>query len=321
MSLPYPPVSVIMPVLNEERHLAEAVRSVLAQEYAGELEVVVAVGPSRDRTLQVAEEVVASDPRVTLVQNPTGRTPDSLNAALAAARHEIIVRMDGHGELSPGYIARAVRVMQETGAANVGGVMAAEGQTDFERAVALAMRSRLGLGSARFHVGGPPGPAETVFLGVFQRDWLRRVGGYDSTYSRAQDWEMNWRIRQMGGTVWFDPELEVTYRPRPDFGALARQYFTTGQWRRRVMRQHPSSVSARYLAPPVALVAVVAGGVGGLVWRPALLAPLGYAVAVTVGGLAMGARQGPSVALRVPAVLTTMHMAWGAGFLRGTSRD
>ncbi|USQ82207.1 glycosyltransferase family 2 protein [Ornithinimicrobium faecis] len=310
-----------MPVLNEERHLAEAVRSVLAQDYAGEMEIVVAVGPSRDGTLEVAEQIVATDPRVTLVENPTGRTPDGLNAALSVARHEIIVRMDGHGELSPGYIDRAVRVMRETGAANVGGVMAAEGQTDFERAVALAMRSRLGLGSARFHVGGPSGPAETVFLGVFQRDWLRRVGGYDSTYSRAQDWEMNWRIRQMGGVVWFDPELEVTYRPRPDFEALARQYFTTGQWRRRVMKQHPASVNARYLAPPVALLAVAAGTVGGLVWRPALLAPLSYAAAITVGGLAMGARRGPSVAARVPAVLATMHMSWGAGFLRGTKGD
>lgn len=310
-----------MPVLNEERHLAEAVGSVLAQDYAGELEVVVAVGPSRDRTQDVAEEIAGSDARVTVVENPTGRTPDGLNAALAVARHEVIVRMDGHGELSPGYIARAVRVMHETGAANVGGVMAAEGQTDFERAVALAMRSRLGLGSARFHVGGPAGPAETVFLGVFQRDWLRRVGGYDSTYSRAQDWEMNWRIRQLGGIVWFDPELEVTYRPRPDLAALARQYFTTGQWRRRVMTQHPASVSARYLAPPVALAAVVAGSVAGLVWRPALLAPLGYAAAVTAGGLAMGARRGPSVAVRVPPVLATMHLAWGAGFLRGIRED
>ncbi len=310
-----------MPVLNEERHLAEAVRSVLAQEYPGELEVVVAVGPSRDRTLEVAEQIAAEDSRVSLVTNPSGRTPDGLNAALAAARHEIIVRMDGHGELSSGYIARSVQVMQETGAANVGGVMAAEGQTDFEQAVALAMRSRLGLGSARFHIGGPPGPAETVFLGVFQRDWLRRVGGYDSAYSRAQDWEMNWRIRRMGGIVWFDPELEVTYRPRPDLRALARQYFTTGQWRRRVMRQHPASVSARYLAPPVALVAVAAGALGGLVWRPALLAPLGYAAAITAGGLAMGARQGPAVALRVPGVLATMHMSWGAGFLRGTRED
>ncbi|MCK0111425.1 glycosyltransferase family 2 protein [Ornithinimicrobium sp. F0845] len=310
-----------MPILNEERHLGEAVRSVLAQEYAGELEVVVAIGPSRDRTQEVAEELAAADSRVTLVDNPSGRTPDGLNAALAAARHEVIVRMDGHGELSAGYIDTAVRVLQETGAANVGGVMLAEGQTDFERAVAVAMGSRLGLGAARFHVGGQPGPSKTVFLGVFQRDWLRRVGGYDPTYARAQDWEMNWRIRQEGGTVWFTPELTVTYRPRPDLQALARQYFRTGRWRRRLVQQHPESVSARYLAPPTALLLVAGGAVGGLAWRPLLALPLGYAALVTVGGLAIGAKHGARVAARMPAVLTTMHLSWGAGFLRGVDGE
>nr|WP_306239062.1 glycosyltransferase family 2 protein [Ornithinimicrobium cryptoxanthini] len=317
----HPPVSVIMPILNEERHLAEAVRSVLAQEYAGELEVVLAVGPSQDRTQEVAEELAATHPRVTLVVNPSGRTPDGLNAALAAARHEIIVRMDGHGELSDGYIATAVRVLLETGAANVGGVMLAEGQTDFERAVACAMRSPLGLGNARFHLGGNAGPVETVFLGVFRRDWLRRVGGYDTTFARAQDWEMNHRIRQLGGTVWFTPELRVTYRPRPDLGALRQQYFRTGQWRRRVMEEHPETVSARYLAPPVAVAALAAGAVGGTLWRPLWLVPAGYALAVAVGGLVIGAPHGPRVAARMPAVLATMHLWWGAGFLRGTQRD
>lgn len=321
MTDPRPPVSVIMPILNEEQHLAGAVRSVLAQEYAGALEVVVAIGPSTDRTQEVAEELAATDPRVTLVANPSGRTPDGLNAALAVARHEIIVRMDGHGELSPGYIDTAVRVLQETGAANVGGVMLAEGQTDFERTVAVAMGSRLGLGSARFHVGGQAGETKTVFLGVFQREWLRRVGGYDSAYSRAQDWEMNWRIRQQGGVVWFTPDLTVTYRPRPDLRALARQYYRTGQWRRRLVQQHPESVSARYLAPPTALVLVAVGAVGALAWRPLLVLPVGYAALVALGGVAIGARHGAEVAARMPAVLATMHLCWGAGFLRGVGRE
>ena len=318
---PTPPVSVIMPVLNEERHLAEAITSVLAQDYPGELEVVVAVGPSRDRTAAVAAELAAADGRIVLVDNPSGRTPDGLNAALAGASHEIIVRMDGHGELCEGYLRTAVRVLQETGAANVGGLMLAEGRTDFEQAVAVAMRSRLGLGGARFHIGGQAGPVETVFLGVFQRDWLRRVGGYDTAYSRAQDWEMNHRIRQAGGVVWFDPALTVTYRPRPDQRSLARQYFRTGQWRRRLMRQHPETVSARYLAAPVALVAVAAGAVGGLAWRPLLALPGGYALAVVAGGAAIGAPHGAAVAARVPGVLATMHLAWGAGFLRGTDDE
>ncbi|GAA1151840.1 succinoglycan biosynthesis glycosyltransferase ExoA [Ornithinicoccus hortensis] len=307
-----------MPILNEERHLRHAVRSVLAQAYPGVLEVVLAIGPSTDRTMEVARELAAADARITIVENASGRTPDALNRALEAAAHEIIVRMDGHGELSEGYITRAVEVLLETGAANVGGIMLAEGQSDFEKAVAGAMRSPLGIGGARFHVGGTAGPTKSVYLGVFQREWLRRVGGYDTTYARAQDWEMNYRIRQEGGTVWFTPDLTVTYRPRPDLGALARQFYRTGQWRRRLARQHPKSLNYRYLAPPVAVAGLALTTVGGLAWRPLWLAPAAYAAAVTVGGLAIGAKEGPAVAVRVPPVLAVMHLAWGAGFLRGT---
>ncbi|WP_338056423.1 glycosyltransferase family 2 protein [Serinicoccus chungangensis] len=311
------PVSVVMTVLNEQEHLPQAVRSVLAQDYPGPMEVVVAVGPSRDRTQEVADGLAAADDRVRVVHNPSGRTPDGLNAAVAQARHEIVVRMDGHGELSEGYVRRAVEILEETGAANVGGIMLAEGSGPMQETVALAMRSPLGMGAERFHVGGEAGPADTVFLGVFRRDWLRRVGGYDPAFTRAQDWEMNHRIRQAGGTVWFTPELTVTYRPRSTFRDLARQFYGSGQWRRQVVRQHPDSVNARYLAPPVTLVLVAVGAVGGLAWRPLWLLPLGYAAAVTVGGTWVARGRAPGVVARMPAVLATMHLTWGAGFLRG----
>ncbi len=309
-----------MTVLDEETHLPEAVRSVLSQDYPGEMEVVVAVGPSRDRTREVADALAAADPRVVVVDNPSGRTPDGLNAAVATSRHDVVVRMDGHGELSEGYVRRAVALLERTGAANVGGIMLAQGSGPVQEAVALAMRSPLGMGSERFHTGGAEGPADTVFLGVFRREWLDRVGGYDPTYTRAQDWELNHRIRAAGGTIWFTPELTVTYRPRSTFRDLARQFYTSGQWRRQVVRQHPDSVNARYLAPPVALCAVAAGAVGGVVWRPLWLLPMGYAAAVTVGGAWVARGKEPGVVARMPGVLATMHLTWGAGFLRGPRR-
>ena len=309
-----------MTVLNEEEHLPQAVRSVLAQDYPGPMEVVVAVGPGRDRTREVADGLAAADDRVQVVPNPSGRTPDGLNAAIARASHEVVVRMDGHGELSAGYVRRAVEILEETGAANVGGIMLAEGSGAMQEAVALAMRSPLGMGAERFHVGGEAGPADTVFLGVFRREWLRRVGGYDPAFTRAQDWEMNHRIRQAGGTVWFTPELSVTYRPRSTFRDLARQFYGSGQWRRQVVRQHPDSVNARYLAPPVTLVLITLGAAGGVAWRPLWVLPLGYAAAVTAGGAWVARGRAPRVVARMPAVLATMHLTWGAGFLRGPQR-
>lgn len=318
-------VSVIMTVLNEGPHLAESVAAVLQQRWAGPLQIVIAVGPSADDTQEVAARLAAADPRIELVANPTGRTPAGLNLALARARHEVVVRVDGHCVLPPDYVATAVRELEQTQAANVGGVMAAAGTTSFERAVAIAMRSKLGVGAAAFHVGGKAGPAETVYLGVFRRDAIDAAGGYDEHFTRAQDWELNHRIRAAGGLVWFTPALEVTYRPRSTLRALARQYRNYGRWRRQIMQTHRETVQLRYLAPPVAVAGIGLGSAFGIVgliagwpWLEAgWLAPLGYAVVVGVGGLAIGAGQPWPVRARVPVALATMHCAWGVGFLLG----
>ncbi|GAB2627421.1 hypothetical protein GCM10027168_68900 [Streptomyces capparidis] len=305
-----------MPVLNEERHLRTAVRHILEQDYPGELEVVIALGPSADRTDEIAAELVAEDPRVRTVPNPTGRTPAALNAAINASRHPVVVRVDGHGMLTPGYIATAVRLLAETGAANVGGIMHAEGENDWERAVAAAMTSKIGVGNAAFHTGGEAGPAETVYLGVFRREVLDEQGGYNEEFIRAQDWELNYRIRGAGGLIWFSPELRVSYRPRPSVRALAKQYFNYGRWRRVVTRYHKGSVNLRYLAPPVALVAIALGLVAGVALHPlALIVPGGYLAAIILGSVPAGRGLPPGARAQIPVALATMHLSWGWGFL------
>jgi hypothetical protein len=187
------------------------------------------------------------------------------------------------------------------------------------------MRSPLGVGAARFHTGGVAGPAETVYLGVFRRSAIERVGGFDPRFTRAQDWEMNLRIRRTGGLIWFAPELEVTYRPRGSIRSLGRQYRDYGRWRRVVMRRHQGTVNLRYLAPPLTLLASVAGLVGGLVVHPLLFAlPAGYLLGVLGASLVLGRSQSPRVTAWLPAVLLTMHMSWGWGFLtspRSLARD
>ncbi|MEV8373604.1 glycosyltransferase family 2 protein [Kribbella sp. NPDC056861] len=321
----WPPVSVVMPVLNEERHLEEAVGRVLDQEYPGELEVVLAIGPSKDKTQAIAARLAEADKRITIVANPTGKTPAGLNTGIAHARHDIVVRVDGHGVLTQGYITRAVEVLHESGADNVGGVMAAEGRTPVEMAVACAYRSRLGLGASTFHQGGKAGPADTVYLGVFRRAALERVGGFDESMHRAQDWELNYRIRKTGGLIWFSPDLSVTYRPRSSLKDVAKQFFHTGQWRREVIRRHPETASKRYLAPPVAVVLLALGtilGIVGLATGSAILdlgflAPLGYALLLLFGSAVEGRYLPWKALFWLPLICATMHVSWGLGFLIG----
>jgi succinoglycan biosynthesis protein ExoA len=315
-----------MPVLDEERHIEAAVRGVLRQDYPGELELILAVGPSADRTHQIADALAAADPRIRVVDNPAARTPAALNLGIAMAKHEIIVRVDGHGELTDGYIRRAVELLDETGAANVGGVMDAQGTTPFEEAVAVAYTTRLGLGGSAFHLPeSPPAEAETVFLGVFRKDALVDVGGFDESMHRAQDWELNYRLRTSGYKIWFSPELRVTYRPRSTVRDLVRQMYDTGAWRRELVRRHPETVTLRYLAPPFTVLGVLVGSIGGLLGvaldsrllRVGFLAPAGY-LALIIGGSLLTTRPMSTAArLRLPLVLAATHLAWGAGFLRG----
>jgi glycosyltransferase involved in cell wall biosynthesis len=309
-----PSVSIILTVVNEEAHLRTAVQAALNSDYEGELEMVIAVGPSRDKTYDVAHELSLQDPRIKVIDNPTGKTPHGLNAALRATSHEIIVRIDGHSEIESHYVRTAVHILNETGAANVGGLMAAEGITPFQKAVARAMRSPIGVGASRFHTGGEAGETDTVYLGVFRRSALEEIGGYDENFIRAQDWEMNHRLRLRGGVVWFDPRLKVIYRPRSSARSLARQYFDYGRWRRVVSRQHQGTINFRYLAPPINLLMCLASLLLGIFLNAFFVFPLFvYIVSIFCASLVIG--KSWSERLRLPLVLIIMHFCWGFGFI------
>jgi succinoglycan biosynthesis protein ExoA len=185
-----------------------------------------------------------------------------------------------------------------------------------QRAIAAAMSSPFGTGDARFHYGGEPGPIDTVYLGVFRAEVLRRLGGFDESLIRNQDYELNVRIRDAGEVVWFDPSLEVIYRPRGSLRGLASQYWQYGRWKRVTLRKHPGSLRMRQLAPPAALLGSVAG-VLGTAWTPWAACLPGLYLVVIGGASLVTAPRDLGVLLRLPSVFTTLHMAWGAGFLAG----
>jgi len=307
-------ISVILPVLNEEKYLEDCVNSILSQNFIGAIEVILAVGPSQDDTMKIAQAIQARDPRVVVVENPTGKTAAGLNLAIAAARYSIIVRVDGHSQLPLDYCETAFHILNETGAVNVGGIMAAEGISLFERSVARAMRSPLGVGASRFHTGGGAGESDTVYLGCFRKEALLAVGGFDERFTRAQDWELNFRLRQSGGVVYFDPRLKVTYRPRSTIKALAKQYFEYGRWRRVVSRRHQGSINYRYLAPPFTVVATFLSLLCGALISPIFFVPaLVYSVFILGASIIIGKSMGEILCL--PTILLTMHISWGLGFL------
>ena len=312
----WPDVDVVMPIRNEADHLVSAVAAVRSQDYPGTVRIFLGVGPSDDGTERVAADLAASGDDLTVVPNPSGFTPSALNVAIRAGSAPIVVRVDGHSELSEGYIRRAVETMQRTGAVNVGGLQVPVATTPFEEAVAAATTSWLGTGGASYRVGGREGSVDTVFLGVFDRDAIEAVGLFDERLTRNQDYELNIRLRKAGGTVWFDPELSVGYRPRGSWKALAKQYFEYGQWKAVVMRMHPESARLRQLVPPVAVGGILVATVAGLRSRILLCIPAAYGTAVLSSRSSIGADR-----LRAAGVQVCIHFTWTTGIVTGLIRS
>lgn len=304
-----PTVSVIIPARDASETLGLALEAVRNQTYPNLVDFVVAAADSASAT--VAEEHGAS-----VVQNLDGRTPSGLNRALERSSGEIIVRCDAHSILPPTYVERAVSTLLRTGADNVGGMQIPVGKSFWERAIAAAMASPLGAGDARYRLGGDEGPVETAYLGVFRRSTLDRIGGFDEAFARTQDYELNHRIIESGGVVWFDPELKVEYLPRGSLRTLARQYFDYGRAKRQFSRKHPRSLRWRQLGPPGVVVVLGLSLAIAPLWPHSLLAPAVYfGTALLAGARELGRHR--EAALGMPLALLTMHLAWGLGFLRG----
>lgn len=317
-------MSVIIPVRNDAAAIPAAVASVLAQDYPRPLEVCLAVGPSDDDTASIAASLADGDNRVTVVDNPSGLTPTALNAAISHTSGDVVVRVDARSQLCDGYIRTAVATLAATGAANVGGTQKAVGSTAFEHAVAAAMGSWLGTGGARFRTGGDPGPTDTVYLGVFDRRWVDTVGGFADDLVRNQDYELNIRLCNAGGKVWFDPRLWVAYQPRGSLGALGRQYFEYGWWKAEVAQRHPASLRLRQVAPVAAAVALGVSAPLGVCDRRAWMVPGVYLSAVAIAAAQATASPGDDGHraigrlqqwARLAVIFPTMHLAWGSGFL------
>lgn len=309
-----PTVSVIIPIHDDDEtnQLRSALASILGQEYEGIIEILVADGsPGQHIGWLIRQHY----PMVCFVSNPDQIASTGINRAMVVSTGEILVRCDVHATLSPNYIRRAVETLRRTGAANVGGQQRAIGLSFFERAVGIAQTIPLGTGNARYRVGGVEGPTDTVYLGVYRRECLEAVGGFDPSLLRNQDYFLNWRLRQRGEIVWFDPELVVTYRPRRNIQSLMRQYFDYGRWKCEVIRRRPKSLHPRQVVALLLPLGLVASAVGAWLGVPLLLTfPFIYLLTLIGEAVRVGIRSREPAAVLLPLILMVMHLSWGAGF-------
>lgn len=316
---PAPLVTVAVPCLDEVGYIEGCIEQLRAQDYpADRFEIVVADGGSRDGTRALLSRLAAGEPRLRVIDNPARIQAAGLNAILAVARGEILVRADVHADYAPDYLRACVEVLAETGADNVGGAARARARTEFQRAVVAALRSPLSFGGSKYRDESNEGWVESVFPGAFRREALERIGGFDARAVTAEDADVNQRIWESGGRVWLSRRVVVHYYPRASLRDLARQYFRYGEGRARGLLKNGRFLSIR---PAVPFLALASGALLSVVAPPvAALGLAGYLAVTGVEAARVGRAAGARAVPVVWAIFPTLHVSHGAGFAAGLVR-
>jgi succinoglycan biosynthesis protein ExoA len=313
-----PTISVLIPVLNEEPYVRDAVRRMQEQDYDGGFELIFLDGRSEDRTKEILEELAEEDPRILVFDNPERRTPNALNIGLEQARGSLIARMDAHTYYPSGYLSAGARRLARGDVAWVSGPQLATGTDKWSRRVAAALSSVLGTGGAKFRQEMEEEfEVDSGFTGLWRRDVLERYDGWDNDWPVDQDYELAARMRADGCRILCIPEMAAEYIPRNSLKRLAKQYWRYGYYRVKTSVAHPQSMRRSHvLAPGLALTVIFA-----VVPSPLRkLARLGigiYLLAVGYATFDLARRDGDSDVVGVPPVFITMHLAAGFGFLAG----
>lgn len=317
-------VSVIVPCYNEQDTIQLLLDAIYQQTYPRqELEVVIADGLSSDNTRQEIYKYLHNQPDlyVILVDNPKRIIPAGLNQAIEAARGEIIVRLDAHSIPDRDYIQRCVEALERDLGDNVGGVweISPGGQGWQSRAIAAAAVHPLGVGDARYRLGGKAQEVDTVPFGAFRRGLVEQIGGFDESLLTNEDYEFNTRVRRTGGKVWFDPAIKSKYIARGNLPDLARQYWRYGYWKARMLRRYPSAIRWRQLAglfvisfPILAVLSI------WFLWARWFLGLeiFIYMLALIIAGIQQAIRRRDLALIwGVPFAIITMHFSWGTAFI------
>lgn len=316
-----------MPCYNEQDTITLLLNAVYAQTYPRhQMEVILADGLSTDQTRERIHAFKKQHPDLSIkvVDNHRRVIPSALNRAIENSAGEIIIRLDAHSVPAPDYIERCIDLLIAGRGDNVGGVWQIRpgNNTSIAKAIAIAASHPLGVGDALYRVGGNARQVDTVPFGAFRRSLVYRIGSFDESLLTNEDYEFNARVRQAGGSIWFDPAIQSVYFSRSSLPMLARQYARYGYWKAQMLRRYPKTLRWRQLLPPLFVVTlvvliIIAPWFSIAQWLLGL--QMGsYLIILVITGLLMSLKErDPALIYGLPAAIATMHLSWGLMLLWG----
>ena len=243
-------LTVGIPTYNESVHIEKLIRGFLSTKYSNLTEIFVADGGSTDSTQDIVKKLSQEDSRVKLLHNPQKIQSAGLNLILQECTGDIFLRADAHSDYAPDYIEKCVEALLESKALNVGGAQRFVAKTPFQSGVALASKSILGSGGAKYRNPEYDGYADTVYIGCFWRKALLDIGGFDTTQITNQDAELNQKLLSKSEkAIYISSKIRVWYYPRKTWKSLWIQYFKYGRGRYLTTTKHSNKSQLRGKLP------------------------------------------------------------------------
>ena len=265
-----PPVSVIIPVRNEQEHLDRCLESVVSLDYPRDrIEIMLVDGMSTDDTVRIIESWIEKDSRIRVLVNPKRAVSAGMNAGLRESRYDLILWMSGHAVLPPNYLRRCVETMSETTAAAVGGTLHTVASSSIGRINAFVLSNRFGVGGSACRVGRRPGWVPIVTMALYRKDAVLRAGGWDESLPRNQDNDLHNRMNQEGERSYLITDSSPLYLCRETFSGLLRQAWKNGYWNVMLTRMGRGGLQLRHFAPMLFVGCLLFLGIASLVFPPA----------------------------------------------------
>jgi len=315
-------ISILIPCINEERFIEDCLRSILEGSYPlNKLEIFVIDGGSTDQTKEIVLRLKQEFSQIHLLDNKKKIVPAALNVGIEAASFDHVVWVGAHAVYDEKYLENLLACFQSEKVASVGGVIIPKGKNWFGHAVALATKTKFGIGNAKYRYATKRQTVDTVFGGCWLKSSIKKIGGFNENWVRNQDYELNTRLRKSIGPLMLDPSIKCYYFCRGSLRGLTKQYFQYGFWRFKTLMKHPSTLNFRILAPAILLVLLVTS-LFTLPFSPiGMIVPLGYLVACVVVSLFISvSNKRLSSLLILPLIFPSIHLSWAVGFFTSAAK-
>jgi GT2 family glycosyltransferase len=285
--------------------------------------IIIAARPDQAevRAVAAAQKLECADGQVEILL-ARGRQPSvQRNAALRAARGEIIYFLDDDSIAPPGNLRRALEHFQSPDVKMAGGPSLCPSDAPaLQQAFALTMGSWLAFGPSRSRYracGGVRATSEKELILcnlLARREDLLQLGGFNEALYPNEENALMDELQKRGGKLLYDPDLIVHRPPRPNFRSFCKMLLSYGRGRAEQFRLHPTLRSAPNFVPPLCCLYLVA-----LPFLPAVFrwVAAAYLAAVLVQAIAVRGWRKWLWLPQIMGLIFVSHVVYGLGFWRG----